>query len=123
MFYAFVVLFTTVCVFGVSAQDKNKPVGKWKYEVEQAPYGYNKGTLEIKKQKEALMGELNFSSGNGVKLQKLTMRNDTIWANAYVDSEYIEIVAKISNSKMEGLVDTSMGKMIFKADKVVEVTK
>ncbi|NLC49960.1 MAG: hypothetical protein GX762_06290 [Bacteroidales bacterium] len=69
---------------------------------------------------DKLTGELNFSSGQDVKLQKLTMRNDTIWANVYVEAENVEIVAKIIKSKMKGSVNTSMGAMSLEADKVVE---
>ena len=119
-FYASVILFTMTSVFGLSAQNKKAAVGKWKYEVAQAPYGYNKGVIEIKEVKDKLTGEVNFSSGQDVKLQKLTMRNDTIWANVYVDAENVEIVAKINKSKMKGSVNTSMGAMSLEADKVVE---
>jgi hypothetical protein len=120
--YAIIFLFTMTSVFSLSAQNK-KAVGKWKYEVAQAPYGYNNGVLEIKQEKDKLTGQVNFSSGEDLKLQKLTMRNDTIWANVYVESENVEIVAKISNSKMKGSVNTSMGVMSLEADKVVDSKK
>lgn len=119
--YAIVVLLTITSVFSLSAQNHKTAIGKWKYEVAQAPYGYNKGILEIKEVKDKLTGEVNFSSGQDMKLQKLTMRNDTIWANMYVDSENIEIVATINKSKMKGSVHTSMGVIGLEADKVVEV--
>ena len=120
--YAIIFLFTMTSVFSLSAQNI-KAVGKWKYEVAQAPYGYNNGVLEIKQEKDKLTGQVNFSSGEDLKLQKLTMRNDTIWANVYVESENVEIVAKISNSKMKGSVNTSMGVMSLEADKVVDSKK
>lgn len=123
MFYAFVVLFFTLSMFGVGAQNKKTAVGKWKYEVPQAPYGYNTGVIEIKETKDALTGAVNFGSGQDVKMNKLTMRNDTIWANLYVDSENVDIVAKISKSKMSGSVHTSMGIIALEADKVVETKK
>ena len=123
MFYAFVILFSTLSMFGLSAQNKKTAVGKWKYEVAQAPYGYNTGVIEIKETKDALTGAVNFGSGQDVKMNKLTMRNDTIWANLYVDSENVDIVAKISKSKMTGSVHTSMGIIGLEADKVVETKK
>lgn len=121
IFYATIVLFAITSVFVLNAQNKKAAVGKWKYEVAQAPYGYNKGVLEIKEVKDKLTGEINFSSGEDLMLQKLIMRNDTIWANIYVELENIEIVAKINNSKMKGSVQTSMGVMNLEADKIVEV--
>lgn len=123
MFYAIVVLFTMTFVLGLTAQTKNKAVGKWKYEVAQAPYGYSNGVLEIKETKDVLMGEVSFSSGQDLKLQKLTMRNDTIWGNMYVDSENVKFVAKISDLKMKGSVNTSMGVMNLEADKIVDAKK
>ena len=120
LFYAFVILFITASGLTLSAQNQKDVVGNWKYEVAQAPYGYNEGTIEIKNLKDKLIGEVNFHSGQAVKMQKLTMRNDTIWANIYVDSENVQLIAKISNSKMKGSVNTSMGEMTLKADKIVE---
>lgn len=123
MFFALVVLFSMTFVFNLTAQNKKKVVGLWKYEVAQAPYGYEKGTLEVKGLKKELSGEVKFNSGDIVKLQKMTISNDTLRANVYVDSENVDVVAKIGNTKMEGFVNTSMGKMILKADKVVENKK
>ena len=121
IFFALVVLFSFV--FVLTAQNKKKAVGVWKYEVAQAPYGYERGTLEVKELKKEFSGEVKFNSGNSVKLQKMTLSNDTLRANLFVDSEYVDVVAKISNTKMEGFVNTSMGKMTLKADKVVENKK
>ena len=125
MFYSFLVLFTIALVFNLNAQNTKTTtaVSKWKYEVAQAPYGYNTGVLEIKQLKDTLTGKVSFSSGQDVNLQKLTMRNDTIWANVYVDGENIAVVAKIDKLKMNGSVNTSMGVMSLKADKVVETKK
>ena len=121
IFFALVVLFSFV--FVLTAQNKKKAVGVWKYEVAQAPYGYERGTLEVKNLKNVFSGEVKFNSGNSVKLQKMTLSNDTLRANLFVDSEYVDVVAKISNTKMEGFVNTSMGRMSLKADKVVENKK
>ena len=121
IFYVAIVFFAISSVFGLNAQNKNVAVGKWKYEVAQAPYGYNKGVLEIKEVNEKLTGELSFISGEDLKLQKLTMRNDTIWANIYVESENVQIVAKINKLKMNGSVNTSMGTMSLEGDKIVDV--
>ena len=118
---ATIVLFAITSLFGLSAQNQKAAVGKWKYDVPQAPYGYNKGVLEIKEVKDKLSGEVTFSSGQDLKLQKLTMRNDTIWVNMIVDSENIEIIAKINKSTMKGNVHTSMGVIGLEAEKVVEV--
>ncbi len=120
MFFALVILFSMTFVFSLTAQNKKKAIGVWKYEVAEAPNGYDKGTLEFKEHEKEISGVVKFDSGNSVKLQKVTMSNDTLRANVYVDSENVDIVAKVSNTKMEGSVNTSSGKMSLKADKVVE---
>ncbi|MGV8964067.1 MAG: hypothetical protein ACOH2V_11905 [Candidatus Saccharimonadaceae bacterium] len=120
LLFTLFVVFSISLVFNLTAQNKKKAIGVWKYEVAQAPYGYDKGTLEIKDHKNEFSGVIKFNSGNSVELQKISMSNDTLRANVFVDSENVSIVAKISNSKMEGFVNTSMGNMSLKADKVVE---
>ncbi len=119
LLYATVFLFAITSVFNLTAQNKKAAVGKWKYEVAQAPKGFDKGILEIKELKDTLSGVVNFNSGETLKLHKLTLRNDTIWANIYVDYETVEVVATMTNLKMKGSVHTSMGEMSFKADKIV----
>lgn len=119
LLFVFTLVISLSTVFGLQAQNKNKAIGKWKYEVSQAPYGYDTGIIEIKEQKNVLGGEVFFNSGYGVKLQKVTLQNDTLRTSTYVDSEYVDIVAHIKDKKMEGIVDTSMGKMKLKAEKVV----
>ena len=123
VYLALIVLFSAVSLFSLTAQNNKKVVGVWKYEVSQAPYGYDKGTLEVKELKNVFSGEIKFNSGNSVTLQKVTLSNDTLRANVFVDSESVDIVAKINNTKMEGTVNTSMGKMSLKADKVIENKK
>lgn len=121
--FTLVVLFSMTFVFSLTAQNKKNAVGVWKYEVAQAPYGYESGTLEVKKNKKVLSGEVKFKSGNSVKLHKMKMSNDTLRANVFVESESVDIVAKITNNKMEGFVNSSNGKMSLKAAKVVENKK
>lgn len=101
-----------------AAQNKNAVGGSWKYEVAQAPYGYEKGNIVITAQKNLFSGDVNFDSGYSVKLQDVTWKNDTLRANASVEGESINIVAKVVKNNMTGTVDTSMGKMGLKAEKI-----
>lgn len=127
--YTIAILLTTASLFALSAQNKKAIVGKWNYEATQAPYGYNKGVLDVKmeakenEKKEALTAEVIFPTGQRSKFQNFTMRNDTVWATAYIDGENIKLEAKVGKQTMAGTVDTSMGKMSLTADKVVEEEK
>ena len=124
--YTFVILLTA-SLFTLSAQNKKAVVGKWNYEASQAPYGYNKGVLdvklEVKEQEETLTAEVIFTSGQRSKFRNVTMSNDTVRGTAFVDGENIKLEAKVDKQLMTGTVDTSMGKMGITADKVVEEKK
>ena len=124
--YTIAILLTT-SLFTLSAQNKKAVVGKWNYEASQAPYGYNKGVLdvklEVKEQEEALTAEVIFTSGQRSKFRNVTMSNDTVRGTAFVDGENIKLEAKVDKQTMTGTVDTSMGKMSVTADKVVEEKK
>ncbi|NLZ94221.1 MAG: hypothetical protein GX921_00140 [Bacteroidales bacterium] len=124
-----IAILLTASLFSISAQNKKAVVGKWSYEATQAPYGYNKGVFEVKmeakenEKEEALTAEVTFTSGQRSKFQNVTMRNDTVWATAFVDGENIQLEAKVGKQTMTGTVDTSMGKLSITADKVVEEKK
>lgn len=116
-------LFVVTLSFSVIAQNKVKVTGNWKYEVPQAPYEYDKGTISFAEKENVLSGELVFNSGYTVKLNNVTLKNDTLQANAYVEGERVVLLAKVLKDKMNGTTDTSMGKMTFKAEKVVKDKK
>lgn len=109
----------------INAQVKGgkRVVGDWKYEVTQAPYGYNKGTISIAEQKNVLSGEVKFDSGYSVKLQDVSLKNDTLRMGVYVESEYVNVVTKLRGNKMEGTVNSSQGNMTITADKILPAAK
>ncbi|NLX81138.1 MAG: hypothetical protein GXZ03_06200 [Proteiniphilum sp.] len=125
LFLIFTLVFATGYLFDGFAQEAvNKTiVGSWKYEVSQAPYGFESGTIIISKDKENLLGEVNFVSGYSVKLQNLSLKSDTLRAAANVEGENISITAKMVKNKLQGKVDTSMGVMGIKADRVMTTSK
>lgn len=116
-------IFFAMASFNVVAQNKNALIGNWKYQVSQAPYGYESGAITFSVEKEKLAGTINFNSGYQVKLQQVTLSNDTLKANAYVEGELINLEAKVAKNTINGKVDTSMGKMNLKAEKVASSEK
>lgn len=124
--YIIAILLLTTSLLSLSAQHKKDVVGKWNYKVTDAPYGFDKGVLEIeikktnKEKKDSLTAKVTFYSGQQVALQHFTVQNDTLWANLTVDGEYIMLKAKVDKQIMTGIVNTSMGKMSLMANKVVE---
>ena len=98
-------------------------LGEWKYSVPEAPYGYEKGIISLVEVDKKLSGELKFDSGYKVKLSSVSLKSDTLRLTAYVESEYVSAVSKVKGNEMEGKVDTSMGVMRLKAEKIIPQTK
>lgn len=121
LFTAFLVLSIVGSV--IVAQGKNPVVGNWNYEVSQAPYGYDKGKISLSMEKEVLKGDVSFQSGYSVVLQNVTLKNDTLRAKVFIDGENVSITARINKNNMTGSVDSSMGRMALKAQKIVATDK
>ena len=115
----FGLLFITGVFFNVNAQSNKTVVGKWKYSVPEAPYGYEKGVISLTEKDKALSGDLIFDSGYKVKLSSVSLKADTLRLGVYVESEYVTVVSKVKGNKMDGTVDSSQGKMTLKAEKIV----
>lgn len=118
-------IFTLILLFcfsiaftNVTAQNSKPVVGEWKYKVAQAPYGYDTGVISLKEVEKKLTGEIIFDSGYKVKLQSVDFKNDTLRVGVYVDSEYVNILSRVKGKKLEGTVDSSMGKMDLTAEKL-----
>ncbi len=118
------ILMLLVGAMGITvAQNHKKATSEWKYEVPQAPYGYEKGTFSLTKDKDSVSGELQLNSGYKIKMEEVSLKNDTLKAGVYVDSEYVRVLARVKDNKMSGTVDTSMGVLEMKAEKVAKDTK
>jgi hypothetical protein len=100
---------------------KKDIMGDWKYEVTTAPEGYQKGVITLTENKSVLVGEVMFDSGYKVQFRTVTIEGETLKVELYVENENVTLIAKIVGGKMEGTVDSSQGKMIFKAEKKLKV--
>jgi len=92
-------------------------IGEWKYEVMTAPNGYQKGVIEITENKSVLGGVVKFDSGNEARLSEVIIDGDILKIGLYVEYEYVTATIKLLDGKMEGTIDSSQGKMTFKAEK------
>ncbi len=123
IFLVFAMIIATTFSFQATAQNK-KVTGEWKYEVNQAPYGYNKGVLSFENQKDGkLAGKVIFDSGYTVNLTNVLFKEGVLSAEATIDGERVKLVSTIKEKEKElaGTVDTSMGIMNLKAKKVIPV--
>lgn len=110
----FAVILSGLMIFAVAQSNKSERT-VWKYEVPKAPYGYDKGTLILTKENNVITGVVQMGSGYNINLQNVSLVNDTIRGNAYIDSEYVALLGNVRDSVIVGTVDTSMGLMDFKA--------
>ena len=109
--------------FTANAQTKKSAIGSWKFEVPQAPYGYDKGIILIVQQGDSLAGEIKMDSGESFKLNKITSKNDSINVSTYVQGEPVNVNAKIDGDRMSGQAYWSQGSMDLKAERQESVTK
>lgn len=111
-----VMILSGVMVF-VVAQNKKSTKNVWRYEVPQAPYGYDKGKIILTNDSNVLTGEVEINSGYIVKMRDVTLVNDTLKGGVYIENELVRLQGNVKDSIIVGTVDTSMGKMNFRAKK------
>lgn len=112
-----VAMFAGVVNAAVSQSNKGI-VGEWKYEAPAAPYGYEKGSLNISEKEGKLVGEVKFEDGYKIELKNITYADGVFKCGLYVDYEYVSIKTKVDGNKMKGAVDTPEGEMPITATKV-----
>jgi hypothetical protein len=95
----------------------NEVTGKWKYQVPQAPYGYQEGMLILAEKENKLEGEVKFSDGYKIKLKDISFQDGQLKFGLYIDYEYVKVEASVEDSKMKGSVISSEGKMNLTAKK------
>lgn len=123
LLFIFGLLFVIGAFTNVNAQSNKTVVGEWKYNVPEAPYGYEKGVIALAEKNKVLSGDLVFDSGYKVKLSNVSLKADTLRLGVYVESEYVTVVSKVKGNKMDGIVDSSQGKMTLKAEKITSTQK
>ena len=103
----------------VGGQNNKSSKNVWKYEVAQAPYGYEKGKLILTYDKDVLIGEVEDSSGYKIKMSEVSLVKDTLKGVVYIENERVRLKGNIKDSIIIGTVDTFMGVLKFKAIKEV----
>jgi hypothetical protein len=113
-----------ICLSGAmhmtEAQHSKIKKSEWRYEVSRAPQGYEKGMIILTDDNAQLKGEVQLSSGYTVKMDNITLKNDTLKARVFVESEYVQLQLKVNEQTMRGTANTSMGVLEVKAQRVVK---
>ncbi|WP_340113993.1 hypothetical protein [Maribellus mangrovi] len=113
------VLIGTACL-ARNSNESDELLGKWKYQVESAPYGYEAGTLVFSASEGKLLGKVLLAENNKIDLQNVSYAEGELKFGLYVDYDYITIKAKIQGDKLEGTVNSPEGPMKITAKKIIK---
>ena len=93
-------------------------VGEWKYEVPNAPYGYNIGNLVFEEKEGNLSGYAKLESGNKIDLRNISYEDGLLKFGLYVESYYVTLKVTVEGEEMKGIVNSPEGEIPITAKKV-----
>ncbi len=100
-----------------SANELEKLVGTWKYNVEYAPEGYDKGLMVFNKVEGKFTGEVKLE-GYSIPVKNLVFEDGEYKFGVEIDYGYIPITIKIDGDKITGKASTPEGDMPIKGEKI-----
>lgn len=91
------------------ADEKSKALlGEWLYEVSEAPYGYDKGSLVFAEKEGQLTCTIKLEAGE-LPTTDLLVENEKVTFTTSVEGNPVNIVLTLENEKLSGLVDSPEG--------------
>jgi hypothetical protein len=106
------ILILTISCFSwsqIQAKDKNKQIlGEWIYEVSDAPYGYEKGSLIFSEVKGKTVCVIKVEAGE-LAVNDLKIVKDKLTFSTIVEGDLIHIELVCDKNKMTGVADTPEG--------------
>lgn len=88
---------------------KSVPIlGEWLYEVSEAPYGYEKGSLIFTETDGKITGVVKLEAGE-LPINDLKIEKDSVIFTSMVDGSSINIALKLEKDKLIGKVDSPEG--------------
>jgi hypothetical protein len=113
-------LLITVSAFSslqLQAEEKNKPlIGEWVYQVSDAPYGYEKGSLIFSEKEGKTVCVIKLEAGE-LEATNLKIEEDKITFLTYVDGNPINVELTRDENKLSGTVDSPEGPKTLTAEK------
>jgi hypothetical protein len=108
---SFLLLSAIIMVSGnqLQAETKKKPLlGEWVYEVTDAPYGYEKGSLIFAEKDGQTTCVVKLEAGE-LAVSDLKIEDDKITFTTTVDGNLINVALTKEKDKLTGLVDSPEG--------------
>ena len=98
--------------------------GTWKFSAEQAPFGYNAGTMTFEIKENKLAGYLKFSETEYmIEFQNIEINDGGITLEITVEYEQVPMKASVKDNILTGTADSSAGLISFSATRVVKEKK
>jgi hypothetical protein len=119
LFLSFMLLlpFSLLLIPQLQAEVKNKPViGEWIYEVSDAPYGYEKGSLIFSEKGGQTICIIKLVAGE-LAVSNLKVNKNKITFTTAVDGNSIHVELIRKKNKLSGTVDTPEGPKTLSAIK------
>nr|WP_319509848.1 hypothetical protein [uncultured Draconibacterium sp.] len=118
MFFVFVLFVATITVNASNSRNNKEVIGEWKYEVPNAPYGYNAGNLVFEEKEGNLTGHVKLEDGYKIDLKDITYEDGVLKFGLYVDYDYVTLKITIEGEEMKGIVNSPEGEIPITAKKV-----
>lgn len=94
---------------------KSKPIlGEWLYEVSDAPYGYEKGSLIFSEKEGKTICVIKLEAGE-LAVNDLKIEKEKVSFSTTVDGNPINVELKLEKNKLSGKVDTPEGPKMLTA--------
>jgi hypothetical protein len=98
--------------------------GTWKFTAEQAPFGYQAGTMTFEIKENKLTGFLKFSETEYViEFQNIEVNDGGITLEITVEYEQVPIKVSVKDNILTGTADSPEGPVSFSATRVVKEKK
>lgn len=108
---------TTISGTQLQADEKNKPLlGEWVYEVSDAPYGYEKGSLIFSEKKGQTTCIIKLEAGE-LAASNLKVEKNKITFTTTVEGNSINVELTREKNKLTGKVDSPEGPKTLSATK------
>ncbi|MBA7565339.1 hypothetical protein ES708_07015 [subsurface metagenome] len=98
--------------------------GTWKFTAEQAPFGYQAGTMTFEIKEKKLTGYMKFSEIEyAFEFQNIEINDGGITLEITVEYELVPIRASVKDDILTGTAATAEGPVSFSATRVVKEKK
>ena len=117
------VFFLALPLVSVYSAAPDDPSGKWNFTASSAPYGYDKGVIEINEARDGYKASISFDGLDySFDLEKVMFRENKLTCSLFIEGEDISIVLSYDEKedKLSGKAIYSQGEVPLSANRKKE---